>query len=228
MRAEEVGAQRDDVKRRLRSRVRQLHAQVTLASGELEVARTEESLRARRRDLEQGRMEQQAASQLDVALAELDRAEVADETAELAMRRDQALAELRKLTAVPAHIPIEPVGPPGGVEPGTEPVTTDTRGRWIDEAHTGRAELRETAAALARSRADAYRARVVREPRKVLAEFGVDLPADTAVRVWDSTAEVRYLVIPQRPAGSEGLDVAALADLVTRDSMIGTGLAKAP
>ena len=77
-------------------------------------------------------------------------------------------------------------------------------------------------------KSDAYRARVVREPRKVLAEFGVDLPADTAVRVWDSTAEVRYLVIPQRPAGSEGMDVAALADLVTRDSMIGTGLAKAP
>ena len=77
-------------------------------------------------------------------------------------------------------------------------------------------------------KSDAYRARVVREPRKVLAEFGVELPADTAVRVWDSTAEVRYLVIPQRPAGSEGLDVAALADLVTRDSMIGTGLAKAP
>ena len=76
-------------------------------------------------------------------------------------------------------------------------------------------------------KSDAYRARVVREPRKVLAEFGVELPEGTAVRVWDSTAEVRYLVIPQRPAGSEGLDVAALADLVTRDSMIGTGLAKA-
>ena len=77
-------------------------------------------------------------------------------------------------------------------------------------------------------KSDAYRARVVREPRKVLDEFGVELPEGTAVRVWDSTAEVRYLVIPQRPAGSEGLDVAALADLVTRDSMIGTGLAKAP
>ncbi|MEO9631113.1 MAG: nitrile hydratase subunit alpha [Sulfitobacter sp.] len=77
-------------------------------------------------------------------------------------------------------------------------------------------------------KSDAYRARVVREPRKVLAEFGVELPEGTAVRVWDSTAEVRYLVIPQRPAGSEGMDVAALADLVTRDSMIGTGLAKAP
>jgi nitrile hydratase len=77
-------------------------------------------------------------------------------------------------------------------------------------------------------KSDAYRARVVREPRKVLAEFGVDLPEETAVRVWDSTAEVRYLVIPQRPAGSDGMDVAALADLVTRDSMIGTGLAKAP
>jgi nitrile hydratase len=56
----------------------------------------------------------------------------------------------------------------------------------------------------------------------------VDLPADTAVRVWDSTAEVRYLVIPQRPAGTEGMDEVALMALITRDSMIGTGLAIAP
>lgn len=77
-------------------------------------------------------------------------------------------------------------------------------------------------------KSDAYRARAVREPRKVLADFGVTLPKDTAVRVWDSTAEVRYLVIPQRPAGTEGMDEAALMDLVTRDSMIGTGLALKP
>ena len=77
-------------------------------------------------------------------------------------------------------------------------------------------------------KSDAYRARVVREPRKVLAEFGVELPEQTAVRVWDSTAEVRYLVIPQRPAGSEGLSEEELTKLVTRDSMIGTGLAKTP
>ncbi|MCR8825948.1 nitrile hydratase subunit alpha [Pseudosulfitobacter koreensis] len=77
-------------------------------------------------------------------------------------------------------------------------------------------------------KSDAYRARAVREPRKVLADFGVTLPEDTAVRVWDSTAEVRYLVIPQRPAGTEGMDEAALMDLVTRDSMIGAGLALKP
>ena len=77
-------------------------------------------------------------------------------------------------------------------------------------------------------KSDAYRARVVREPRKVLAEFGVELPEETAVRVWDSTAEVRYLVIPQRPTGSEGLSEEELTKLVTRDSMIGTGLAKTP
>ncbi len=77
-------------------------------------------------------------------------------------------------------------------------------------------------------KSDAYRARAVREPRKVLADFGVTLPEDTAVRVWDSTAELRYLVIPKRPAGTEGLDEAALMDLVTRDSMIGTGLAITP
>ena len=77
-------------------------------------------------------------------------------------------------------------------------------------------------------KSDAYRARAVREPRKVLKEFGVELPAETAVRVWDSTAEVRYLVIPQRPAGTEGLDEAALMELITRDSMIGTGLAVTP
>jgi nitrile hydratase len=73
-----------------------------------------------------------------------------------------------------------------------------------------------------------YRSRAVREPRSVLAEFGVTLPAATEVRVWDSTAEVRYLVLPMRPAGTEGLDEEALAALVTRDSMIGTGLPLAP
>ena len=77
-------------------------------------------------------------------------------------------------------------------------------------------------------RSDAYRARAVREPRKVLAEFGVTLPEGQKVRVWDSTAEVRYLVIPMRPAGTEGLGEADLAALVTRDSMIGTGLPGVP
>jgi nitrile hydratase len=67
-----------------------------------------------------------------------------------------------------------------------------------------------------------YRARAVIDPRGVLAEFGTELPEDTEIRVWDSTAEVRYLVIPERPAGTEGLDEAALAELVTRDGMIGT------
>ena len=73
-----------------------------------------------------------------------------------------------------------------------------------------------------------YRARVVAEPRAVLGEFGVELPDDVEVRVWDSTAEVRYLVLPMRPAGTDGLDEEALAALVTRDSMIGTGLPLAP
>ncbi|MDA7425359.1 nitrile hydratase subunit alpha [Thalassococcus lentus] len=77
-------------------------------------------------------------------------------------------------------------------------------------------------------KSDAYRARVVREPRAVLADFGVQLPDGQAVRVWDSTAEIRYLVVPQRPEGTDGLDEAALADLVTRDSMIGCGLANTP
>jgi nitrile hydratase len=73
-----------------------------------------------------------------------------------------------------------------------------------------------------------YRSRAVRDPRGVLADFGVTLPADQQVRVWDSTAEVRYLVLPQRPAGSEGLGEEQLAALVTRDSMIGTGPALKP
>ncbi len=77
-------------------------------------------------------------------------------------------------------------------------------------------------------KSDAYRARAVREPRKVLAEFGVSLPGETSVRVWDSTAEVRYLVLPMRPEGSEGLNEGELSALVTRDSMIGTGLPKVP
>lgn len=74
-------------------------------------------------------------------------------------------------------------------------------------------------------KAPAYRSRAVIDPRGVLAEFGVSLPEEMRIRVWDSTAELRYLVVPLRPAGSEALDEEALADLVTRDSMIGTGLA---
>ena len=70
----------------------------------------------------------------------------------------------------------------------------------------------------------AYRAAVVRDPRGVLAEFGVSLPAATRIRVHDSTAEQRYLVVPERPGGTEGWDAERLAALVTRDSMIGTGL----
>ena len=77
-------------------------------------------------------------------------------------------------------------------------------------------------------KAPAYRSRAVREPRAVLAEFGVTLPAETRIRVWDSTAEIRYLVIPKRPANTEGMDARALANLVTRDSMIGCGLARRP
>jgi nitrile hydratase len=73
-----------------------------------------------------------------------------------------------------------------------------------------------------------YRSRAVFDPRGVLAEFGVSLPDSTRIRVWDSTAEVRYLVIPMRPAGTDGWSEERLADLVTRDSMIGTGLALSP
>lgn len=73
-----------------------------------------------------------------------------------------------------------------------------------------------------------YRARAVKDPRGVLADFGVQLPESVAIRVWDSTSEVRYLVVPQRPTGSGHLSEEQLSDLVTRDSMIGTGLAKAP
>lgn len=73
-----------------------------------------------------------------------------------------------------------------------------------------------------------YRSRAVKDPRSVLAEFGVHLPASISIRVWDSTAEVRYLVIPQRPPGTEGWSEEALAGLVTRDAMIGTGLARSP
>ena len=73
-----------------------------------------------------------------------------------------------------------------------------------------------------------YRARAVSDPRGVLAEFGVDLPAGTEVRVWDSNAELRYLVLPKRPAGTEGMAEDELAELVTRDSMIGVGLPRSP
>ncbi|MEX7471467.1 nitrile hydratase subunit alpha [Mycobacterium adipatum] len=73
-----------------------------------------------------------------------------------------------------------------------------------------------------------YRARVVKEPRSVLSEFGVTLDDDVKIDVWDSSAEIRYLVIPQRPAGTEGLSVDELIPLISRDSMVGTALVTAP
>jgi nitrile hydratase len=73
-----------------------------------------------------------------------------------------------------------------------------------------------------------YRSRAVKDPRGVLADFGVTLPKTTDIRVWDSTAETRFIVLPMRPAGTEGWSEERLADLVTRDSMIGTGVAKNP
>jgi nitrile hydratase subunit alpha len=73
-----------------------------------------------------------------------------------------------------------------------------------------------------------YRSRAVNDPRGVLADFGVTLQSDTQIRVWDSTAETRFIVLPMRPAGTEGWNEEKLATLVTRDSMIGTGLPKLP
>jgi nitrile hydratase subunit alpha len=73
-----------------------------------------------------------------------------------------------------------------------------------------------------------YRSRAVREPRAVLREFGVELAPETEIRIWDSSADLRYIVLPQRPAGTDDLSEEQLAALVTRESMIGTGLAQAP
>ena len=75
-------------------------------------------------------------------------------------------------------------------------------------------------------KSDEYRSRTVREPRKVLSEFGVNVDPKVKVKVWDSTAELRYLVLPMRPKGTEHLNESELAELVTRNSMIGTGLAE--
>lgn len=77
-------------------------------------------------------------------------------------------------------------------------------------------------------KARAYRSRAVREPRTVLREFGTEIPDDWQIRVHDSTADMRYMVLPRRPDGTEGLDEAALAELVTRDCMIGVALPKSP
>ena len=75
-------------------------------------------------------------------------------------------------------------------------------------------------------KSDEYRSRTVREPRKVLLEFGLPLDPKVQIKVWDSTAEIRYLVLPMRPKGSENMDESELSELVTRNSMIGTGLPK--
>ena len=73
-----------------------------------------------------------------------------------------------------------------------------------------------------------YRSRIVIDPRDVLAEFGLHIPENKEIRVWDSSAELRYLVLPERPAGTEGWSEAQLSELITRDSMIGTGVVSAP
>ena len=73
-----------------------------------------------------------------------------------------------------------------------------------------------------------YRSRMVLEPRKVLAEFGLELDESTEIRVWDSSSEIRYMVLPERPAGTEGMSEEELAELVTRDAMIGVARVKAP
>ena len=73
-----------------------------------------------------------------------------------------------------------------------------------------------------------YRSRIVREPRKVLTEMGLTLPETTDIKVWDSSAEIRYMVLPLRPAGTEALDETALAELITRDAMIGVAAIKTP
>jgi nitrile hydratase len=77
-------------------------------------------------------------------------------------------------------------------------------------------------------KSNAYRARIVIEPRAVLEEFGLELGDETDVRVWDSTSEVRYLVLPQRPAGTEGMSEVELASIVTRNAMVGTARVRAP
>ena len=77
-------------------------------------------------------------------------------------------------------------------------------------------------------KSDEYRSRSVLEPRKVLKEFGLDIPKETKVKVWDSTAEIRYLVLPMRPEGTDGMSIDELSKLITRDSMIGAGYALTP
>ncbi len=110
---------------------------------------------------------------------------------------------------------------------------------WVDPAYKGRLLADGTAAIAELGRpvlglppvwykSPAYRSRAVLEPRKVLAEFGVTLPENTEIRLWDSSAEIRYMVLPLRPEGSEQLSEAELAALVTRDVMIGVAQAQAP
>ena len=77
-------------------------------------------------------------------------------------------------------------------------------------------------------KSDAYRSRAVREPRKILEDFNLEIPTEKSLKVWDSTSEMRYLVLPQQPENSIGLPESELVNWVTRDSMIGTGLPKQP
>jgi nitrile hydratase len=116
------------------------------------------------------------------------------------------------------------VGPLNGAKVVAKAWTDpDYRARLLDEGTAAIAELPPSW-----YKDPAYRARVVREPRTVLSEMGLDLDADTEIKVWDSSSEVRFFVLPQRPAGTEGLSEAELAGLVSRDAMVGVATVAAP
>jgi outer membrane protein TolC len=158
LRVEEISAQHDDARRRLRAQVRRLHAVLILCAREVELLRAEELLRVAHHELERARLSQGAASTLDVALAELEKAQVQDSLHALSARRLRAEGTLRALLDLPADQPITPVGDPGGIAEDAHTLAPVEREAWVAEGLQARAALRETTAALGRARADAYRA----------------------------------------------------------------------
>jgi nitrile hydratase len=138
------------------------------------------------------------------------------------LRKDAsaAIAELGYTGRQSEHMVVVENTPPSSTQPGRHNLVVCTLCSCYPVAVLGLPPVWYKAAP--------YRSRAVIDPRSVLAEFGVALPASTSIRVWDSTAEIRYLVLPMRPAGTEGMSEDALSKLVTRDSMIGTGLAMTP
>ena len=184
LRVEELSAQQEDRKRRVRAEVRRLHATLVFYERETRLLQAEEALRLTHYALEQERLTQGATSTLDVVLAELEKVQIQDSLRAISVRRLRTEGVLRALLDVPAEQALVPAGAPGGISEEVLSQAPVDRDAWVQEGLETRAALRETNAALGRARADAYRADSERWPWLGWVELSYELSDDSTPLSW--------------------------------------------